>query len=385
MVRAGLDNTETTKLTDPEKEEQKKVFTQDKGDAGPAVTATKPEAERLFKALEIVADTYTGNYNFERGTVTPSSGPSPKKLKVNSGSNYNNILNLAIQEVKKMYRVQLDEAYGETASDTNRFSSYLSAADNGGQPITRTDPDERFNNALKDTQRIKDEAVSSAEYMIDVPATQDHQPVTTAFDAIVKYHQTIDNQVTEAGVEEAYLQYLADHGEEKLLKKLAEARLRYDPKTEENVIYLTAFSDQVQVKNAWSTYKVLVHEVMHTAAHRKFEEYARGQGALSNIILEGTVDYFAHKVWQQIVANLLGASPNATTISVVQGISKATKQDTLSAAAKSNLSSDKDNLLYPDAVATIEEAIGKVTDGERRLKAAFFYGDVEHFFPDTTI
>ena len=385
VVRAGLDNTETTKLTDPEKEEQNKVFTQDKGDAGPAVTATKPEAEQLFQALEIVANTYITNYNFERAPVTPSTGPSSKKLKVNSSSNYNAILNLAIKEAKKMYQVQLDEAYGETASDAKRFSSYLSAADHGGQPITRADPDDRFKNALADTQRIKNEAISSAEYMIDVSSVLDHQAVTTAFEAIVKHHQTIDNKVTEAGVEEAYLKYLADHGEKKLLEKLAEARLRYDPKTEASTIYLTALADTSSVKNAWNTYKVLVHEVMHTAAHRKFEEYVHEQGALSNTILEGTVDYFAHKVWQRIVQNLLGASPDATTISVVQEISNAKKKYSLSATAKGDLNSSQNELLYPDAVATIEEAIGKITDGERRLKAAFFYGDVEHFFPDTTI
>lgn len=73
---------------------------------------------------------------------------------------------------------------------------------------------------------------------------------------------------------------------------------------------------------------------------------------------------------------------NNNDIKTVQQVSTAGSPGAVSTQTLNKLKATVGVALSPDDVATIKQAITNLgADGETRLKAAFFYGDVTHFFP----
>lgn len=396
-VRNGL-SVVTTSLNSTEEADQKAVFTAGKGQQSTPVTINGTYARSLFSKLKKVAEQYLGEMKIERTSAAKPTNPKGKSNKkantaTISPNDYDALVALAIEQVKTMYHVQLQEAHQEAVTGAAPPSSVFDASENGGTPISRAEPDVRWNRIKADPAgnagRIQDEAVAAARYILDTE-DQFHEDAQNQFETILTYHQQQNPTITAADVEEAYLNALTqDTKYQAYVNALAEVRLKWDPKTEGSTVYLAQVSEDYlnnltedeRAGVAWDKLKRVVHEIVHTVAHQKFEDYAHQHEEYSNTIVEGTVDYFALKVWGEINNKLQGGSPPQTLVQPVQNISGTDQQHLLSANAMQALQQMTTQPLYEEEVKTIKAAISKIPSGEERLKAAFFYGDVDHFFP----
>jgi len=250
---------------------------------------------------------------------------------------------------------------------------------------------------------------------------EDFKLVQAVLENIAENHD--ENRV---GVEEAYTQYVGTQPDAELSKKLVELRVRWSPYTITGTVYAEQPEDkeydaakegvskqkwQNQLKlDAWSNYKRMIHEVVHTAAHPDFKDYLDKLPAyVHNVIDEGTTDYFALQIWnktQEYFDNFFqesqtfkinntgrgtgrGKAPKLSEskqnlVALIHSVQKAIAHMTVNAQNLADLSSYRKAAIYAKQEAAIRSMVS-IDDGERRLKAAYFYGEVDRFFPPAAL
>lgn len=342
---------ETMHLTEAEAREQSKQLAGEKGqEVKPLTKDVKPKALLdLTKILRAQANAAKKRYDKERDASKD----------VSAGSTYDNVLRLAMKEVGAKYGALFAEAAQSILAKSTK-------------DIKLHQADSRWEKAKDNKALITTEAQLAAQYMADTDPK-----VKSVLKKIAQLHKPDDL----GSVEHAYLEALAASGDEKLFSLLAECRIRWSPVTIGSDIYIETPPDMTDPFAAWTNFKYLVHEVVHTAAHPAFEEYVHQEAPpeAANTILEGTVDYFAQEVWEGIVT-ALKANKVSAEIGIVQAVlSGGTK--TVKAPLLQALQEWAARPLYVVQQPVIDQAVKSLENGPERLRSAFFYGNVHHFFP----
>lgn len=380
-LREGL-TSETKPLTAKEDEAQKELFIQPskaakrKKGKKEIVELTEEEVSlqhlrQLDDKLIKLAEKVNKDYDKKAAQYTKSTGNDLEKTP------YYKILELAIDKALGQYGAILEAALKENAGK-------------GPGPLARVtqNPHDKSPIGLKRSQQIYDdlpeeekegEARTAIQYVIEHNGT-----IKNLMKDILFYHQKelpSSQELDPRSVEAAYVDALMNQKEKtELVRELAMQRVRHGPQTRGSTVYIEV-TDKENKTIAWTHYKQLVHEALHTAAHSSFEAYLNSvPEELRNVINEGTVDYFAIKVWKQ-VASQLQANKSNPEYATVHGVidPSETTPDQITQTDVDILQEYASRPQYPDEVKTIERAVAKL--GEDRLKAAFFYGDVNHFFP----
>jgi len=346
--------TPTAPLSPKENEEVKALLNPGKGDAATPLQGGVDQKglEALKDVLRTQALKGIAQYNKERkGDVD-----------VSPGSDYNKILQLALTRVERRFGSLVAEALKESAGSI--FATKRNA-------IRLHQADSRWQGFPSDRRKIAEEAMSAAQYMLDTDGD-----VQAIVKKISQHHK--ENLVS---VEQGYLEALRQDAPGDVFKALAEYRVRWSPLTSGSDIYIGTPVKLLQF-DAWTQLKYLVHEAMHTVAHPNFEQYLHTEvpPEVSNTILEGTVDYFAQQVWVEIVDGLQANRDDPEVEMVHSILPKPTRK--VSSTLLGKLKQWADLPLYRAQVPIIVQIVKAFSqNGEDRLRAAFFYGEVYKFFP----
>lgn len=165
---------------------------------------------------------------------------------------------------------------------------------------------------------------------------------------------------------------------EKMLSQLAEIRLKWGPITIGPNIYLQVTKKKITLPDQWELYQTLIHEALHSAEHPAFTLFLDTnipKGLHSNI-REGTVEYLTMMLWGKVLQKVKEGTGGNTP---------ATGGGTLS-ASKSMLTKmkseyEKGKSSYGEQMQLIATIISVLENGDKRLEAAYFYGNVGVFLP----
>ena len=341
---------DTSELSASEAREQKQRLSQEKGEVSELQGPVDPAGVTFLRtALVEAARALIAEYNTTRDT----------KVDIGPGTDYHKLLSLAVGKVMRKYGLVLKEA----------ASAILG---NAPQTLKLHHADTRWDEIRKNHDEVASEARLAAQYLLDT-----NERVQGAIQKIEQQH----NKDNPLSVEQAYLGALYSDPDQSWLLALAECRVRWAPLTLGSDIYIAP--PKQYSKNyfdTWTQYKYLVHEVLHTAAHPNFVKYIEEEAppGSSNVILEGAVDFFAQSVWTDIINELQPdvESADVQTVQAIQGNKKSIPK-----ALLATLKEWAPKPLYTLQVPQIERGVKELDNGANRLKAAFFYGDVYHFFP----
>jgi hypothetical protein len=311
--------------------------------------ATLRELAEVMKAQSLAG---MKPYNTKRDATIP----------VGPGSAYGQVLELAKQKVRAFYGEMLQEAVTLSGPDQ---ASYFESG------VTLHQVDDRWQAVKNNDETVRQQAGLAAQYLADTDPEVRHKLTSIA-------EQFPDE--LQLGAQQAYLNALLTSNDLELFRILAEYRVRWPQYTRFADIYTETLAVKTMTLfDAWSIYRVLLHELLHTAAHRAFTQYLIDEVPphVSALITEGATEYFAHEAWKRIVGALPKQGPD---IAIVQA-TKAAGKDKLAPVTLSNIKLYVEDSLYPLQEGLIREAIDMFPDGLNRLKAAYFYGDISCFFP----
>jgi Domain of unknown function (DUF4157) len=379
-LRSGFAE-ETKPLTEDEEQAQLKLFTdptsQSKGKSKQLVELSTKDVEskyvkQLNDDLIRLAQKANNKYDEKAAEYQGTSGNDLEKTP------YYALLAQAIDKVLGMYASVLKEALVEAKGKGAGPLAQVANTPDDKSPIGMKRPDQLYKDFPK--EEMKSETREAIQYQMKNNFTIKQTLATIRQHHREKKGKQIDAQTLQEVYTEALL---TQENVGKLTDELVRLRLRWSPQTRGSIVYFEPEGKTEKV-GAWIIYKQLVHEALHTAAHRDFEAYLNTLSAeLRDTINEGTVDYFANKVWRQVAAALVADTSNPE-ITTVHGITNPPepKADELPKDDVVVLQKYASEYLYKSQVPVIEKAITKLgSSGEDRLKAAYFYGDVNHFFP----
>lgn len=278
------------------------------------------------------------------------------------------VLQLAITKIKSKYGAVLDETLKLGAAS-------ILATDS--DKIVLHQPDDRWKEYKDNEDTIREEAAAAAQYMVDTDAD---------VQACIKDVLAPNHKENLASVEQAYLAAVSAKAPMEVLSRLAEYRVRWSPLTDGSDIFIEMPKEEGNTNArrfmAWTQYKYLVHEVMHTAAHPNFEKYLKenAPAEVRNTVLEGCVDFFAQTVWMDIIGALQANTDNVE-IKAIHDVLANNASSKVSGTFLGTLRNYKDQPLYTAQVPIIEGIIQALQGGEARLIDAFFFGKTDHFFP----
>ncbi|HYH79033.1 MAG TPA: DUF4157 domain-containing protein [Longimicrobium sp.] len=120
-------------------------------------------------------------------------------------------------------------------------------------------------------------------------------------------------------------------------------------------------------RERWRAVGTLLHEMMHTLAHERFDAAVRPLRE-SGIAVEGFAEYFARPVYDELRA--AAAEAGSTVRGAVEGPAAASAPFDVSLAAP--------RAAYQGYVDGVHELLAAVGGNEQNLRAAFFRGEVEY-------
>jgi hypothetical protein len=380
-----LGSKEPEPLTLDEQSRQKQAFQAVKGEKTAALQKPLDEAELQRIRLALLEDAQNVLQGFNATRVK-------NPIEVRPGNQ--DVLNRAIEDVLAAYGPYVKEA----------ASSFLAEE----KSIQYKNVESRWEKLKQSEGEVVNEFPTALQYMFDNAA--DFKSIKEVLETITKAHD--DNRV---GVEEAFTEYVVQNPDKELTNTLVELRVRWSPYTLGDTIHAEQEQDKESTLKsasrtpwlntlrlaAWGNYKQMIHEVVHTAAHPKFKAYLELLPPyLHNIIDEGTTDYFALQIWEKVLKpfNAFFEKLNAVKLSgkgntpkpskeqdklvkIVHSVQKAISHLPANSQNLLDLSENKKYALYQEQEAAIKQSLTSLKDGERRLKAAYFYGEVDRFFP----
>lgn len=295
------------------------------------------------------------------------------------------ILQLAINKVLGHYGDILKEAlkeYTVSEGEGKSPSPLAQAAKDPDQepPLQLRHPQSLYEGTQDKTSL--EEARDAIRYLMDIGQSK----VKESLDYIQKNHTKGKQKPERESLKQALLDaVIADikktqkRGSDPLVEALVKLRVRWAPQTVDSTIYIET-KEKEDITRYWLHYRQIVHEVLHTAAHTNFEAYvANLPEKVKNTIKEGTPDYFAAQVWSQVVKDL---QPNTTYKELTDIPELSSQPSQLKAIDVTVLQDNAKQALYEPQVVALKKIVTTFgSSGEDRLKAAFFYGDVYHFFP----
>jgi hypothetical protein len=276
-------------------------------------------------------------------------------------THYGIILQRAVADILKVYGAKMTQARILT-KDNSAMDNLISANLNHAT--------EKWTNA---DEPKKKEAAQSAIYWVMTSIPE----IMSVVERLHKFH----NKSTVGEVVKVYAERIMSLGDQvkdikTILDQLAEIRLRWGPITYGKNIFIQATSKKIKVDDQWDLYQTLIHEALHAAEHPGFHSYLEKYvpEGLQSTIREGITEYLTFNVWTKVVSEI--GDGGGAPASESQELSASKKQLT-----KMREQLDKKQSDYGFQMQLIAKIVQLLDSGEKRLEAAYFYGDVEKFLP----
>ncbi|WP_315833162.1 hypothetical protein [Bradyrhizobium prioriisuperbiae] len=178
-------------------------------------------------------------------------------------------------------------------------------------------------------------------------------------------------------VREAYAQAIWNErekpGVKAILAKLAQLRLSWGPITYGPDIYIEADKTKISLEDQWELYQTLIHEALHSAEHPAFADFLANAlpESIESDVREGIVEYLARVIWARVMSNVVEKTGAGTPPSAQGQL----------ATTKARIARIKESTHYGPQVEMMQRIVALLDSGEKRLEAAYFYGNVKALLP----